>query len=299
MTFGLSPNMLAIVLMVISVGMLAALDSIVKFAAVEGMHPIEIVFFRNLFGLVALAPLFMRHGLGQLRTKRLGFHLARSGIHGLSMMAWFWAITLIPLADATALSFVIPIYASVGAILFLGEPSQFIRWFAIALGFAGMLIILRPGFAEVGLGSWLVVFSAIAVAISKLMVKSLSRTDSPATIVFFMSFTVTGMTFIPALFFWTWPSAEVWIALVMLGFAGTAAHVTQTNAYKIGDVTAVEPMAYFRLIWAALFGFVLFGEVPEIWTWIGTAVIVTGAILLARSEARVGRALKTAQGEAQ
>ena len=202
------------------------------------------------------------------------------------MISWFIAITLIPLADATALSFVIPIYTSVGAILFMGEPSQLKRWIAVTLGFIGVLLILRPGFSEVGLGSILVVGSAIAVAISKLMVKSLVRTDTPANIVFFLSLSITIISFFPALLFWKWPPYELWLWLAVMGAAGSFAHVIQAYAFKIGEVTAVEPASYFRLLWAAAFGFILFREVPEIWTWAGTAIIVIGVIQLTRHESR-------------
>jgi len=282
----LSPNVLGIVLMITSVGMLAGLDSIVKLVANEGMHPFQIVFFRILFGVVALLPVFMRVGFDQLKTSRPGFHVVRGVIHSSSMIAWFYAITVVPLADATALSFIIPVYASLGAILFLGEPADKIRWLAVVLGLAGMLVILRPGFAEVNFGAWLVVGSSIAIAISKLMAKSLARTDTPETIVFYMSLTITVVSFFPALTVWVWPPLEVWLWLMAMGIGGSFAHVVQTHAYRVGDVTAVEPMTYFRLIWAAAFAFVLFGEVPGVWTWVGTAVIVTGALLLTRHEAR-------------
>ena len=270
--------------MIISVGAASGLDSVVKFAANEGLHPIQIVFFRNLFGLVVLLPLFLKAGFGQLRTKRLGYHIIRGAIHSISMISWFIAITLIPLADATALSFVIPIYASVGAILFMGEPSQHQRWVAIALGFIGMLVILRPGFSEISLGSILVVGAGVALAISKLMVKSLARTDTSVTIVFFMSLMVTIISFFPALFFWKWPPIDLWFWLLLLGMGGSFAHVVQTHAYRVGEMTVVEPMSYFRLIWAAAFGYLLFGEVPGFWTWIGTAIIVIGALLLTQHE---------------
>ncbi len=286
MAFKLSPNVLAIFLMIMSVGAASGLDSVVKFVANEGMHPIQIVFFRNLFGLVVLLPLFLKSGFYQLRTSRLSFHILRGGIHSTSMISWFIAITLIPLADATALSFLTPIYASVGAILIMGEPSRQPRWIAIAIGFIGMLVILRPGLAEISLGSILVVSSGIAMATSKLMAKSLTRTDTPATIVFFMSLMVTFISFFPALFFWKWPPLELWFWLLMLGAGGSFAHIVQTHSYRIGEITVVEPMSYFRLIWATAFGFLLFGEVPEIWTWIGTVIIIMGALLLTREESQ-------------
>ena len=284
MAFKMSPNLLAILLMIMSVGVASGLDSIVKLVANAGMHPIQIVFFRNLFGLTALLPLFLQTGFFQLRTKRLSFHILRGGIHSFAMISWFTAITLIPLAEATALSFLIPIYASIGAILVMDEPSLRRRWVAIVISFIGMLVILQPGFAEISLGSILVVISGIAVAISKLMTKSLTRTDTPATIVFFMSLMVTFISFFPALFFWRWPPVELWFWLLLLGLGGSFAHIIQTHSYRIGEMTVVEPMSYFRLIWAATFGFLLFGEVPGTWTWIGTVIIVTGALLLTRDK---------------
>ena len=285
----LSPNVLGIVLMITSVGTLAALDSAVKLVANEGMHPFQIVFFRILFGVIALLPLLLRVGFNRLKTKRPGVHIVRGIVHSSSMLAWFYAITIVPLADATALSFIVPVYASIGAIVFMGEPSDKIRWLAVVLGLAGMLVILRPGFAEVNFGAWLVVCSAIAVAISKLIAKSLARTDSPETIVFYMSLTILVVSFIPALSVWTWPAIDVWFWLMALGVGGSFAHVVQTHSYRVGDITAVEPASYFRLIWAALFGFVIFGETPEAWTWIGTVIIVTGAIILTRNESRQGK----------
>ena len=275
--------------MITSVGTLAALDSAVKFISNEGMHPFQIVFFRIVFGVLALLPLFLRVGFGRLKTQRPVYHFVRGVVHSSSMIAWFYAITVVPLADATALSFIIPVYASVGAIIFMGEPTDKIRWLAIFLGLAGMLVILRPGFAEVNFGAWLVIGSAIAVAISKLMAKSLARTDSPETIVFYMSLTIMVVSFFPALTVWVWPEKELWIYLIALGIGGSFAHVIQTHAYRAGEVTAVEPVSYFRLVWAAFFGFIFFGEMPQIWTWIGTAVIISGALVLTHHEARQGK----------
>ena len=116
------------------------------------------------------------------------------------------------------------------------------------------------------------------------MVKSLARTETPVTIVFILSLTLTFITFIPATFFWTWPSLELWLWLLLLGTGGTVAHVIQAHSYRLGAVTAVEPVSYFRLLWAALFSFILFNEQPSIWIWIGTIIIITGAFLLTHNE---------------
>ena len=169
----MTKNHRALLLMVISVAMLACLDGIVKIVNNLGMHPFEIAFLRNLFGVVALIPFFMQVGFIKLKTSRLKTHIGRGIIHATSMIIWFWAITIIPLADATALSFMMPVFASIGAIVFMKEPSKLMRWISIAIGFLGMLIILRPGFSEIGMGTWLVLIGAIFVAVSKLLTKTL------------------------------------------------------------------------------------------------------------------------------
>ena len=272
--------------MVVSVGILAAVDSIVKFAANEGMHPIQIVFFRSLFGLIFLMPMFFSTGVEQLRNIRIGFNILRGVIHSISMILWFTALTMIPLANATSLSFTIPIYASIGAILFMGEPTQKLRWIAIGFGFIGMLVIIRPGISIINEGSLIVVASAIFAAVSKLMLKSLAKTEKPTTIVFFMTLIITIVSFVPSLFLWKTPPSEIWFLMILLGFGGSVAHVIQTYAYSMGEITALEPFSYFRLVWAATFGFFLFGEMPTTWTWIGASIILMGALLLTRYESK-------------
>ena len=280
----MSKNLRAILLMAVSVGMLAALDGMVKHVNSLGMHPFEIAFFRNLFGLFAMIPFFMRIGFSELRTQRLKFHLGRGIIHSASMITWFWALTVIPLADATALSFMVPVFASIGAIFIMREPSQASRWISIIIGFLGMIVILRPGFTDISLGTWLVLGGTIFVATSKLMTKSLSRTESPSTIVAYMSLTLTVVSFGVATLVWTWPTAEMWLWFAALGGLGSIAHVIQAQSYKDGDVTLIEPVGFLRLVWAALVGFVVFGEVPQVWSWLGGGIIMIGVLMLIRSE---------------
>jgi drug/metabolite transporter (DMT)-like permease len=287
----MSKNLRAILLMSLSVGILAALDSIVKIVNNLGMHPFEIVFFRNVFGLMAVVPFFMRIGFRELRTKRLKFHVGRGCIHAASMITWFWALTVIPLADATALSFMVPVFASIGAVFIMREKSIPMRWISIAIGFIGMIVILRPGFAEISLGTWLVLGGTIFVATSKLMTKSLTRTESPSTIVAYMSLTLTFISFFPAAFVWTWPTAEMWLWFVALGSMGSVAHVIQAQSLKDGDVTLVEPAGFMRLVWAAAIGFIIFGEVPQIWSWLGAGVIMVGVLMLIRAEARTAKSV--------
>jgi drug/metabolite transporter (DMT)-like permease len=180
----------------------------------------------------------------------------------------------------------VPVFASIGAIFIMREPSQMSRWISIIIGFIGMIVILRPGFADISFGTWLVLGGTIFVATSKLMTKSLSRTESPSTIVAYMSFTVTIISFVMASFVWTWPTLEMWLWFIALGGMGSIAHVMQVQSYKDGEITMVEPATFLRLVWAALVGFVVFGEVPQIWSWIGGGIIMVGIFMLIRSEAK-------------
>lgn len=286
----ITPNVAGILLMGISVGFLAGVDTIVKLAASQGMHPLQIVFFRNFFGLIVLVPLLFHSGLTQLRTTAIRYHFLRGLIHSISMIAWFFSLTLIPLGEATALYSTIPIYVSVGAIMFMNESSQTRHWMAIFMGCIGMIIIVRPGFSEISFGSFLVILSAIAAAISKLMTKSLAQVDTPVTIVFYLFLSLTMISFIPATVVWIWPSFKIWFWFLLLGTGGTLAHVLQTYAYKISSVTSIEPVTYCRLIWASLFGFIFFSEIPQILVWVGTAFIAFGTIMLTHFEATKIRA---------
>ncbi len=118
------------------------------------------------------------------------------------------------------------------------------------------------------------------------MAKSLTCSESPSTIVAYTRLTLTFISFVPAIFMWRWPTLEIWFWLVSAGLIGSLAHVIQAHSFKEGDVTLVEPAGFLRLIWAAAVGYIIFGEIPQIWSWIGAIVIMVGVILLLRSEAK-------------
>ena len=282
-------NVLGFAAMSLGMGALVSVDGLVKQIGNE-LHPVEIVFFRNFFGLVALAPLMLRRGARLWYTRNLKLHAGRGLIHAAAMLCWFWALLFVPLAEATAISFMLPIFATLGAILFLAEPSRGGRWLAVGLGFAGMLIIIRPGFEAIGIGMLLVIASSIGAGTSKVMTKVLVRTDDPATIVAYLTLFITVFSFIPSLFVWRWPSMDALWMLGVIGALGVLGHGFMTWSYRLGEITAVEPAYFTRLIWAALIGFFVFREVPGIWTWAGAAVIVAGAVWLIQVETKEARA---------
>ena len=224
------------------------------------------------------------------RTEQLKLQIVRGMVHSVSMVSWFWALLLVPLAQATAISFMLPIFASIGAVLFLAEPNRTGRWIAAGLGFAGMLLIIRPGFADVSVGALMVLGSGVIAATSKIFTKMLARTDTAPTIVAYLTLSITVWTFVPALIVWQWPTPKELVYLALIGTLGVIGHLCMTWAYRVGEVTAVEPAYFTRLIWAALIGFAVFGEVPQLWTLLGAAVIVAGAVWLVREESEDARA---------
>ncbi|MDJ0611627.1 MAG: DMT family transporter [Kiloniellales bacterium] len=258
-------------------------------AVSEGMDPLQIAFFRNLFALMFMLPWLASAGLAGIKTERLKHHMLRAGIAMLAMVCWFYSVALLPLAEAVALNFTVPLFATAGAALFLGEVVRARRWSATAIGFLGVLIILRPGFAELTPVTALPVAAALFMAISVLVVKSLSRSDSPQVVVFYMNLFLTPLSLVPALFVWRWPDGEALLLLLAVGLLATLAHLALTRSYQKADASAVVPFDYARLPFVAIFAYFLFGEQPDLWTWVGAGVITASAIYIARREAQVAR----------
>ena len=276
-------------------GMLFMLVSTVWFIAMhlsirllgDGLHPFEIAFFRNFFGLFVILPVFLKSGFRLLRTQNLGLHALRGGLNAIAMLAFFTSLTLAPLAQVTALSFTAPLFATVGAMLFLGEVVRLRRWVALIIGFVGALVILRPGMVEISLGPMLVLFSSAVWACALLIIKRLSATDSSFTITAYMILFLTPLTGLAALPFWQWPTSDQLVWLVAIGVLGTVAQTLMNQSFREADVSIVLPLEFCKLIWAALFGYLLLAEVPDLWTWLGGAMIFAGVAYIGIRESRL------------
>lgn len=260
--------------------------------AAQELSPLQVAFLRNLFAAVALMPWLMAGGFSALRTTRLKTYFWRAAVGLLAMMLWFTALAYLPLADAVALNFTVPLFATVGAAIFLGEIVGIRRWGATLIGFFGVLVILRPGFVDLSLVMLLPITAALFQAMGALLVKSLSRTEGAGTVVAYMNLLLTPMSLVPALFVWQWPS---WWALgicAFVGFTGALAHVAFTRAYALADASAVMPFDYMRLPFSAALAFLLFAEIPDFWTWVGAAIIASSAIYIGHREAKLARSLE-------
>ena len=271
--------------MLVSAAALAGLTGVVRHMS-AGLHPFEIAFFRSFFGLLILAPWLMRSGLGVLRTKRLGLYTLRCALGVATMLMWFTAISMVPLADAVALGFTSPLFVILGAALFLGEVVRGRRLGATLCGFAGALIILRPGSGVLDLGAVLVLLSAVTLAGANLSVKELSRTEPVQAIVTYMVIFMVPLTFIPALLVWQTPTPAQLAELLGLAAVATLGNYAMTRAVAVADASAVMPYDYARLPFAALIGFFVFGETSDAATWIGAGVIAVASLYLAHHESK-------------
>ena len=217
---------------------------LVRMASAD-LHAFEIAFFRNLFGLLVLLPWFVRFGLRPFKTERIGLHVVRNLVQVATVLSFFLALTITPLALATALSFIAPIFATILAVVFFREVVGVRRWAAILFSFVGTYIILRPGLIPVTLGPLLVIVSSLFFSISLTIMKVLSRTDSTVTITCYSASLLAAFSLIPAAFFWQWPTWEQLAWLVEGGFDGFAEAVCQPY------LPSVPPGRYFRITWWA------------------------------------------------
>ena len=257
--------------------------------AAQTMHPFEVAFFRCLFGLVLVLPWLIKGGSALLRSRNSGFYLLRAGVGLVSMVTWFYGITVVPLATATAVNFTAPLFATIAAVLVLHEDVRLRRWSAVVIGFVGVLVIMRPGSERLDANLLILLLSAASAAMNNITVKFLVRSEPPSRIVAFFMIYLTPLSLIPALFVWQWPDPSTFGALIGLGCLGTIAHISVARALAAADASACAPFEFVRLPFAALIGFLWFGEVTDFWTWVGAAIIAVSSIYVAHREARLAR----------
>ena len=268
------------------------LHTSVRYASRE-LHVFEITFFRYFFALFFMLPSLIGTRFQVLRTRRLHLHLIRCVMLMISMLGLFSALSMSPIAMVTALSFVSPVFASVVAILFLRERSTLSRWLAVAGGIVGMLLIVRPGIIPLSLGPILAICGAIAWAVSIIVIKLMSTTESSTTQVTYMSVIVTPLTFLLAIWVWKWPSLQLLPVLIFMAFIATVGQFAYTKSFMYAEATALMPLDFTRLMWASLIGFLVFDEIPDIWSWIGGTVIFLSAAYITFHESSSRRTGKS------
>jgi len=262
------------------------------------LSTVEIAFFRNLFGLLFLLPMLLRPGQPLPRTAQLPRYLLRTAIGLVSMLAGFWAIGHLPLSQAIALSYSTPLFVTLAAAFWLGENVRLRRWMAVLCGFAGVLIILRPGAATFSAGTLIALLAAVTSALVAIQIKQLARVDAANTVVFYTYAFWVPMSLLPALFAWTWPHGIDWLWLLATGLFGTLGQLLWTRALRIGEVSALTPISFTQLPLVTVFGWWLFAEAPDRWTVLGSLIILGANAYIAHREALLARRAASAAATA-
>ncbi len=255
----------------------------------------QTIFIRGIISMLVIAIVAWRgEGLQLLKTRHWRAHAARSLSGSVSMFCWFIALTLIPLAQMTAISFTIPLFLTVLAMVFLGEHIHGYRWTALGIGFAGVLIIVGPDLTEgrgSGLGVGISLTAAVLAAFAQMFVRRMSGHEHVLTITFYFFLASTVLGAFTAVFGgWPLPTAAQWLLIGLIGLFGLLGQLLMTYSYRYAEASLVAPLDYVNMLVAVAIGFYVFGEIPHVSTWIGAPLVIgAGGIILWREFAKLKR----------
>ena len=254
------------------------------------MSPLQIQFFRAIIGLAVVLPLFRRDLMEPFRTKRPVLHMVRGFLGASANACLFWGITHLLLADAMALQFARPLWTIPVAMIFLKEFAGLRRSVIALIGFAGILIYARPFTSGFDPNALIAAMGAFFGALVIISIKKLATTESTKTIVFYFAFWGVIFSALPAVFVWRMPDTHEFFILLVIGVLGIAGQFMLTHGFAKGDATALVPLDYARIAYGGFLGWILFGEIPGIWNWVGVVLIVGTSLYLVLTERRGGRA---------
>jgi drug/metabolite transporter (DMT)-like permease len=240
------------------------------------MGVFEILTFRTAIAFLIVLAMVARAGTATLRTRRMGVHLWRNGFHVTGQAAWVYAIGVLPLATVFAIEFTMPVWTGLLAALFLGERITRPRLVMVAMGFAGVLVILRPGTGVFQWASLVMLVGALCYAVQMIGTKQLSTTDSPLAVLFWMSVIQTPVSFLFALPGWVAPQPPDWPWLAAIGIGSFTAHYSLTRAMRLADASVVTPVDFFRLPLIAVVGALFYGEAFDPMVMLGAAFMFAG-----------------------
>ncbi len=244
----------------------------------------EILFFRSFVGFLLVLPVFMANPMEPFRTKRPGMHLARGAAGALGNACFFWTITHLLLADAMALQFSRPLFMIPLALLFLGEVAGAKRTTVALIGFVGILLYSRPFSDGFDPGAFIGALGALGGGLVVICIKRLSTTEPTRVIMFYYAFWNAVFAAIPAFWWWVWPTWPELGLLVVVGILGIGGQALITHGFTLGDATALVPLDYFRIVYSAVIAYLVFGEMPGLWSIAGMTLIIGASLYLVLGE---------------
>ncbi|MDG1997101.1 MAG: DMT family transporter [Emcibacteraceae bacterium] len=270
--------------MLLSCILFSIMGGLIRYLSMQDFHPFMTTFARTFLAICFLMPTFYTVGFKGLKTTRLKLHLFRGVVSAIAALASFYAVTVIPLASAVSYSFAAPVIATVLAVVFLKERIHLPRILAILLGFVGVLILLRPGSVPFSAGVGAALLSSVAVAFAIICIRSLSQTDKANVVAIYSLFITLPISFVFALFAWSWPTPEQWGILAIIGLSAASAQYSISRAFSNSETTAIMPIDFVRLLFSAAIGYFFYSEVPDIYTFVCASIILGSAVYAAHRE---------------
>ena len=250
----------------------------------------ELVFFRNVIALIVLVPIVMKQGVGLPSKSQIPVYALRVFFAYSAMVLLFYALARMPIADVYALQYTIPLFTILLAVIVLKQHADAHTWGACFVGFLGTLIVMRPGIIEITLASLAALTTAFMHAGSNTTIKILARRDNPEVITLWTNFGMLPLALIPSLFLWVTPTASQWPLVIGIGVVSSIGGYCFTRSVSAADARIVQPSQFSRMIFAAAIGWIMFSELPDLWTWIGAAVIFAASYYIVYREGRARRA---------
>jgi drug/metabolite transporter (DMT)-like permease len=283
-------RLLALALRILAVTLLSGMMALIKLASDSGLHIAELLFWRQGFAIpVALIWVLVGPGFSALKTARFGPHLVRAGLGLTGMLFNFGSVILLPLAEATTISFAVPIFATILSALLLKERVGRHRWGAVLVGFMGMLIVVKPGGSPIPLSGALVgIAAAIMVSLTSLQIRDLGRTESPISIVFWFSLvSMVPLGLLLPFFISSTHDMYQWLLLIGIGIVGGLGQLALTAALRFAPVSTVVVMDYFSLLTSTLLGWLIWKHLPASSTWFGAPIIIASGLYIVWREHRL------------
>ena len=285
----LPPNMRGAIFVVLGTAFFVLTDIAVKFAG-DRIHPAQMAIFRYVVGFMLLIPLFVRTGPEQLKTKRIKLHFFRAIVASLGQAGMFFAVIHLHLADATAMTFTRPLFLTILAIFVLKEVVSGHRWGATIIGFGGVIVMMRPFGGEIDIAWFVALFTAFLFASGLIIIRVLARDDPPGTILFWYHIFGALIFAGPAAYVWVQPTPVEWLWLILIATFTAIGMNFFVRGFSVGESSLMGTMEYIRLVLAVIAGYVIFFEIPDLWTGVGALIIVGATLYITRHEARKERA---------
>jgi S-adenosylmethionine uptake transporter len=293
-----SANMRGLVFLAIGFFLFASCDTIGKFLTRE-FHPVQIVWFRQLGLMVGAFFLLAIHGPSLFRTASPVLQFVRGGLIVLSAVCFVFAIRHVPLADAVAVSFVAPFLVTIMSVIFLREKVGIRRWSAIVLGFIGAMIVIRPGLGVFHPAIFFVLAAATFFAMRQVLSRMLAGSDRTLTTIIYTAIVSMVILSIMVPFVWQSPSfGTTWLLVAAMAALAAGGEIMVIRALEVAEAAVVAPVHYSLILWATFYGWLVFGQLPDFWTWVGTGVIfATGLYLLNRERVVKAQARRAVEAE--